>query len=117
MLLFWVKAVISGLVIALAAYVSEKWPTFGALIVSLPLVSVLAMFWMWQDGLDSEKIAIHAESTFWLVLPGLPMFFILPFMLRKGWDFLPALGVLSAGTIVLYLLMVYAMRFLGMDIL
>jgi hypothetical protein len=116
-LLFGYKAAISGLVIAFAAYVSDKWPTFGALIVSLPLVSLLVMFWMWQGGIETEKIAIHAESTFWLVLPGLPMFLILPVMLRNGWNFLPAIGVLSIGTIILYFVMVYIMKLFGLEIL
>ena len=85
MILFWSKAILSGLIIALVSYVSKKMPTLGALIVSLPLVSLLAIFWMWHDGVDTEKIAVHSESTFWFALPSMPLFLLLPWMLRQGW--------------------------------
>ena len=116
-MLFWVKAVLSGLVIAFVSFISEKYPTLGAFIISLPLVSLIAMFWMWNDGFETEKIAIHSESTFWFALPSLPLFLLFPWMLRQGWGFTISILMCCILTMVLYFSMVFLMRWMGMDIL
>ena len=106
MLYLLVKAALSGVVIAVASEVARRWPGWGALIVSLPLVSVLAMIWLWRDTRDPLRIAVHAESTFWFVLPSLPMFLLIPYMLRQGSSFWTALAAGCALTVGLYLAMV-----------
>jgi DNA-binding transcriptional LysR family regulator len=81
------KAAISGILIAIISEVSKRYPGFGGLIASLPLVSVLGMMWLWHDRPDAENMAAHAQATFWFVLPSLPMFLLIPFMLRHGIGF------------------------------
>jgi hypothetical protein len=105
MLYLAAKAALSGVIIAIASEVSRRWPGLGALIVSLPLVSMLAMIWLWRDTQDVERLAAHAEGTFWFVLPSLPMFLLIPCMLRQGAGFWLALAAGCALTIALYLLM------------
>jgi len=116
-MLFWTKAILSGLIIALVSYISKKMPTLGALIVSLPLVSLLAIFWMWYDGVDTEKIAVHSESTFWFALPSMPLFLLFPWMLRQGWEFGPSILLCCLLTMAFYMIMVVTMRWMGFDIL
>ena len=103
MLYLLIKAALSGIVIAVASDVARRWPGWGALIVSLPLVSVLAMIWLWRDTHDPARLAAHAEATFWFVLPSLPMFLVIPLLLRQGWSFWAALAAGCALTIALYL--------------
>ena len=86
-----IKAVISGVLVASVSEVAKRNPAFGAMIASLPIVSILAMIWLWRDTGDNERIAVHAEATFWYVLPSLPMFLALPALLRNGLGFWPAL--------------------------
>jgi hypothetical protein len=99
------KAAISGILVAAASEVARRFPGWGALIASLPLVSVLGMMWLWHDRPDAQNMAAHAEGTFWFVLPSLPMFLAIPWMLRSGMNFWIALALGCALTIVLYLLM------------
>lgn len=106
MLYLLIKAVLSGVIIAIASEVARRWPGWGALIVSLPLVSVLAMIWLWRDTRDPVRLAAHAEATFWFVLPSLPMFLLIPLMLRHGASFWLALVAGCALTVVLYLAMI-----------
>src|SRR6185295_14348246 len=80
----------------------QRSPAFGALIASLPLLSLLGMLWVWRDTGDAERIASQAEATFWYVLPSLPMFLVLPAMLRAGVGFWPSMGLSCALTVVLY---------------
>ena len=102
MLYLAIKAALSGVIIAVASEVARRWPGWGALIVSLPLVSVLAMIWLWRDTHDPARLAAHAEATFWFVLPSLPMFLLIPALLRQGWSFWTALSAGCALTIALY---------------
>lgn len=99
------KALISGILIAAASEVAKRFPGFGALIASLPLVSVLGMIWLWRDKPDAENMAAHAGATFWYVIPSLPMFLLIPALLRSGLPFWLALTLGCILTIVLYLAM------------
>lgn len=103
MLILLARALLSGAMIALIAEIGRKLPTLGALVASLPLVSVLGMILLWHDRPDAENMAIHAEATFWYVLPSLPMFLLIPVLLRHGAPFWLALAAGCALTIVLYL--------------
>lgn len=96
------KASLSGVLIALASEVARRWPGWGALIASLPLVSILGMIWLWRDTRDPVRMAIHAEATFWFVIPSLPMFLLVPWLLRRGVSFWPALLAGCALTVALY---------------
>lgn len=103
MLYLLVKAGISGLIIAAVSEIAKRSPGFGALIASLPLISVLGMMWLWRDTHGPKRLADHAQATLWYVLPSLPMFALIPALLRRGVAFWPALGAGCLLTIVLYL--------------
>jgi len=103
MLYLAVKAALSGVIIAIVSEVARRSPTLGALIVSLPLVSILGILWLWHDTSDTDWIAAHAQSTFWYVLPTLPMFLVMPALLRHGTGFWVSLVGCCVLTFVLYL--------------
>ena len=102
-----VRALLSGAIVAVVAEVAKRSPAAGALVASLPLVSVLGMIWLWRDTSDPVRMASHAEATFWFVLPSLPMFLVIPALLRRGVGFWPALALGCGLTIGLYLLMTW----------
>jgi hypothetical protein len=104
---FALKAVLSGLLIAAISEIARRSPGFAALVAALPLVSILAVVWLWHDTADPHRIATHLEATFWYVLPSLPMFLVIPALLRQGFGLWPALGLGSALTILLYLLLLW----------
>jgi hypothetical protein len=99
------KAAVSGILIAVASEVARRFPGWGALIVSLPLVSVLTFMWLWVDTREPARIAELSQSTFWFFLPSMPLFLLLPWMLRSGMSFWIALLLGCVLTIGLYLLM------------
>ena len=107
MLYLFLKAALSGVIIAIASEVARRWPGVGALIVSLPLVSVLAMIWLWHDTGDARRLADHSSATFWFVLPSLPMFLLIPALLRQGFSFWISLAAGCVLTVLLYSTMVY----------
>lgn len=113
MLYFVVKAAISGLLIAAISEVARRSPGFGALIASLPLVSVLGMMWLWRDTHDPTRMAAHVGATFWYVVPSLPMFLLMPVLLRAGVQFWWVLAAGCALTVLLYALVTLAAARLG----
>ena len=113
MLYLALKAGLSGVIIAAASEIARRAPTLGALIVSLPLLSLLAFVWLWRDTGDSARIAAMAESTFWYVLPTLPMFLLMPALLRGGTGFWTTLAASCALTVVLYLVTVWMLGKFG----
>ncbi len=116
MLYLALKALISGILIAAASTLAKRYPGFGALVASLPLVSVLGMIWLWNDKPDVQNMAAHAQATFWYVLPSLPMFLVIPALLRHGLPFWPALALGCALTVLLYLGMVALAPRLGISL-
>jgi hypothetical protein len=101
------KAALSGIIIAIVSEIARRSPGFGALVASLPLISVLGMIWLWRDTHDPVRMADHAMATFWFVLPSLPMFVAIPLMLRQGLSFWVSLAAGCLLTILLYLLMTW----------
>ena len=97
-----IKAALSGVLVALISEIARRNAGLGALVASLPLISLLAIIWLWRETGDTLRSANHAEATFWYVLPSLPMFLMLPFMLRAGVGFWPSLIAGCLLTMALY---------------
>jgi hypothetical protein len=110
------KAAISGVLIAIASTLAKRYPGFGALIASLPLVSVLGMIWLWNDKPDVENMAAHAGATFWYVIPSLPMFLLIPVLLRHGAGFWLSLLAGCLLTIALYAAMTWIAPRFGLQL-
>ena len=116
MVWYFIKLLISAGLIVIISEVSKKLPLFGSLIASLPLISVIGMIWMYGETKDLARIADHAEGTFWYVLPSLPMFLLMPWMMRKGVSFPVALTTGIALTGFLYVVMTKILAKFGMNL-
>ena len=114
--MFWIKALISGLLIAAASEMARKSPAIGGLIGSLPLVSLLAMVWLWKGGSTPGHLTAYSSATFWFVLPSLPAFLLMPALLGRGWSFWPTLAAGAALTIGLYLATMWMLPRIGITL-
>jgi hypothetical protein len=101
---FIVRAGLSGIIVAIIALVARRSPGLGGLIASLPLVSTLGMIWLWHDTGDREAVANYIGSALWYFLPSIPMFILMPVMLRSGVNFWITLAVGAGLTMLLYFL-------------
>lgn len=108
-----IKAVISGIIVAVVAETGRRNAALAALFASLPLVSVLGMAWIWRDTGDIGRLSAHSSATFWYVLPSLPMFLIMPRLWVAGVGFWPGLAMGCALTAALYIGMAAALSRLG----
>ena len=116
MLYFIIKAAVSGLIVAAVSEIARRHPGWGGLVASLPLTSLLAMLWLWRDSGDTARVADLAMGTFWFILPSLPLFVILPAMLRAGLGLWLSMAIAVAVTLALYALMFWAAPKLGLKL-
>lgn len=95
MMLYALKVIVSAILIVLISEISKRNTTVGAIFASVPLVSFLAMIWIYIETKDVKKIGKLSVDIFWLVIPSLLFFLILPILLKKQMNFYLAF-VLSA---------------------
>lgn len=113
---FILKAALSGLIIAAVSTIARRYPGLGALVASLPLISIIGMLWLWQETKDPARMEAHVGATFWYVIPSLPMFLLIPWMMRHGVQFYVALIVGCLVTFILYSLTMWFATRLGVSL-
>ncbi len=102
MLYLAIKAAISGLIVAAVSEIARRYPGWGGLVASLPLTSLLAIVWLYRDAHDPERVAELSMSTFWFFLPSVPLFVVLPLLIRSGVPFWASMTIVVVATLVLY---------------
>jgi hypothetical protein len=102
MLYLFIKAALSGIVVAAVSEVARRYPGWGGLVASLPLTSLLAMIWLYRDAHDAERVAELSVSTIWFLVPSVPLFIALPMLIRSGLGFWASLAIVVVGTLALY---------------
>ena len=110
------KIGISAAIIVTVSEIAKRSTLFGALVASLPLTSVLAMIWLYQETKDAPRVAALSGQIFWLVLPSLLLFVVLPLLIRRGVSFYPALGLSCACTVLGYIAMSLALQRFGVKV-
>jgi hypothetical protein len=113
---YFCKVAVSALVIVAISEVAKRNSGFAALLASLPLTSLLAIIWLRVEGAESAQIVELSQQIFWLVLPSLLLFLLLPMLLKYGITFWVSLGLASSATILCYFLMISLLRRFGVSI-
>ena len=108
-----IKGVLSGTVIVVSSEIAQRSTLYGALVISLPIASILAMIWLYHDTADLELVGDYASNILWLVLPSMMLFLVFPTLLRGGWNFWPAMGVGIFATVVAYAIGMWMTQFVG----
>ncbi|MCI0401025.1 MAG: DUF3147 family protein [Gammaproteobacteria bacterium] len=116
MVYYVIKLVITAVLIVLISEISKRSSFVGAILASVPLVSVLAMLWLYIETKDAEKISVLATSIFWLVIPSLALFITLPLLLKQSVNFYLSLGMSIAITAGCYFIMVAVLNRYGVKL-
>jgi hypothetical protein len=97
-----IKAALSGAIVAAVSEIARRYPGWGGLLASLPLTSLLAMVWLYRDSRDAERVAELSISTLWFFAPSIPLFVVLPALIRANVGFWPSMAICVVGTLALY---------------
>lgn len=98
------KIIITTLMVILISEVARRSSFVGALIASLPVVSILSLVWLYKETQDIHQVVTLSINIFWLVIPSLAFFLVLPFLIHLNWGFYPSLFCASLVTITCYFL-------------
>ena len=110
------KYLLTAAVVVLVSEAAKRSDRLGGLLAALPLVTVLALVWLYVEKQPVEKIANHARYTFWYVLPTLPMFLAFPALLAR-FGFWGALGASVVITLACFALAAALLRPFGIELL
>ena len=112
-----IKILLSALLIYGVSELAKRSSVLGAMTASLPLISILAMIWLWHDTHDTVRVARLSRGIFWLVLPSLVLFALLPpLLLRWHLTFPLALAIGCAATVVCYFVLFAVLKRLHIEI-
>lgn len=99
---YLIKLIVTAALVVAISELAKRSTVAGALLASLPLVSLLAMIWLYVDTKDVAQVAALSRSVFWLVLPSLALFVVLPALLERGYGFYVSLAAAAIVTIAAY---------------
>ena len=116
MIYFFVKTIITALIIVIVSEVSKKSTLLGAIIISVPLTSLLAFIWLYFDTRDYQKVIDLSYATILLTLPSFAFFIILPILLKIKQNFAVSIIISIIGTSILYFIFVYLLKKFGISI-
>ncbi|NVD71764.1 DUF3147 family protein [Duganella sp. BJB488] len=111
-----IKYLLTSAVVVAVSEFAKRSDRIGGLVAALPLVTLLALIWLYIDKQPEQKIANHAWYTFWYVVPTLPMFLAFPALLPRI-GFWPTLLACVVITIVCFGLFALLVRRFGIDLL
>ena len=110
------KYLVSAAMVVLVSELAKRSDKLGALLASLPLVTVLTLIWLHLERQPEAKVANHAWYTFWYVLPTLPMFLAFPW-LQARLGFWLALAASALLTMLLFAAFAWLLRPFGIQLL
>jgi len=111
-----IKVALSAGVIVAVTEIAKRNSFWAAALASLPLTSLLAFVWLYLETGDIQKISTLSQGIFWLVIPSLLLFVLLPLMLRAGWGFWVSLAAASCATAIGYVCMVWVLARSGIHV-
>lgn len=113
---YTIKVIVTTLLIVAISEITRRSSLVGAILASIPLVSVLAMVWLYVDTKDVSRISSLSMSIFWLVIPSLTLFLSLPVFLKYGLNFYLSISMSIAITIISYWIMIYILGYFGIKL-
>ncbi|RPJ78387.1 MAG: DUF3147 family protein [Alphaproteobacteria bacterium] len=110
------KTIITAIIVVGISELGKKFSFIGGVLASLPLTSILAFVWLYQDTRDVEKVIELSHIIFWMVIPSLFFFLCFPWLLKMGWRFYPSLATSAALMAAVYSIYIVALSKFGVKL-
>ena len=99
---FLIKTLVTALIIVLVSEIAKKYTWTAAIIVSIPLTSLLAFIWLYYDTRDVQKVIDLSLGTIVMTIPSILFFILLPIMLKLKQNFTFSIVVAILSTSLAY---------------
>ena len=116
MIYYFIKLIITALVVVIVSEVAKRSTFIGAIIISIPLTSLLAFTWLYIDTKDYQKVIDLSYGTILLSIPSFAFFIILPLLLKYKQNFIFSLTISIIGTALIYFIFSYLLKKFGIFI-
>ena len=113
---YLLKLIITSLIVVVASEVAKKSTFIGALIISIPLTSLLAFIWLYVDTKDYQKVIDISYGTILLSIPSFAFFIILPILLKFKYNFVISIIISIIGTALIYFVFTFVLKKFGIFI-
>ena len=104
------KTIISALIIVVVSEIAKRYTWTAALIVSLPLTSLLAFVWLYWDTKDTQKIIELSYSTIIMTIPSFVFFIVLPILLKLNKNFIFSILISIISTALAYIIFIFLIK-------
>ena len=112
---FFLKTIISAIIIVAVSEIAKKYTWTAAIIVSLPLTSLLAFIWLYWDTKDYQKVIDLSYSTLVMSIPSFTFFIVLPVLLKLKQNFVFSLIVSIISTALAYVIFMFIIKKLNFN--
>ena len=116
MIYILIKTLITAVVIVAVSEIARRSSLFAGLIASIPLVSFLAIIWLYWETKDSQKIVDLSYSIILMIIPSLTFFIVLPFVMKLQSSFVISMIIATVSTIIAYWLFIVLLGKFGISI-
>ncbi|MDD2357725.1 MAG: DUF3147 family protein [Thiovulaceae bacterium] len=113
MIYYIAKLLITTFLIVLISEIAKRNSLAGAILAAIPLVSILAMTWMYVDTNSSVKAVEFSNSVVWLIVPSMTLFIAFPIFIKRGFGFYPSMFISISMTIFAYYSVIFLLEKLG----
>jgi len=110
------KLIVTALLIVLISEIGKRYSLAGALLAAIPLVSILAMIWMYIDTQNSQSAVEFSQRIVWLIAPSITLFITFPLLIKKGLSFYPSLLISTVLTIAAYYSVIFVLGKFGVKL-
>ena len=111
-----IKTLITAVVIVAVSEIARRSSLLAGLIASIPLVSFLAIIWLYWETKDSQKIVDLSYSIILMIIPSLTFFIVLPFVMKLQSSFVISMIIATVSTIIAYWLFIVLLGKFGISI-
>ncbi|GIT99102.1 MULTISPECIES: DUF3147 family protein [unclassified Sulfurovum] len=110
------KLIITTFLIVLISEIAKRSSLVGALLAAIPLVSILAMTWMYVDTNSSSNAVDFSNRIVWLIAPSITLFIVFPILIKKGLSFYLSMGISILMTIFAYYSVIFILDKFGIKL-
>lgn len=109
------KIIITALIVVAISEISKRSTILASLLASIPLISVLAISWIYFETKDITNIVNLSKNIMLLIPPSLIFFIVLPITINMNINFIYSMLISISSTAIVYVIYIYLLKIIGIS--